>query len=182
MDKDSTVSDGLVGMPNVEITRINLIRLLGCGSRDLWVPGLVARAVQALASLNPIETIIEGGATGIDKCFQCASLSILGHQSTSFPISKSQWREQGSFAGGIRNQRMLDLGRPTHVMGLTIKPLDESTGTKDMLNRAAQAGLPLVYLCPAEPGQTLEEVVDLWIAEGCPFFMPAHSTEIPIEE
>lgn len=143
------------------------MRLLICGSRDLWVPALVTKVVASLANLTNIEEVIQGGAHGVDKAAHCASLTVLKRNSREF---RADWNTHGKAAGGIRNQRMLDEGKPTHVVGITVKNITESRGTQDMLSRSKDAGLSYVYLGVIND-LTLEQTIDEWVESGCPFFV-----------
>ena len=63
-------------------------------------------------------------------------------QILEFPADWSNGRS----GGPIRNQRMLDEGKPTLVIGFHDN-LEKSKGTKDMLNRSKKAKIPtLLYL------------------------------------
>jgi hypothetical protein len=56
----------------------------------------------------------------------------------------AQWTQQGRAAGPIRNQQMLDEGRPELVLAFHDN-LDESKGTKDMVTRARKAGITVLH-------------------------------------
>jgi hypothetical protein len=58
--------------------------------------------------------------------------------SLGFP---AQWTRYGRAAGPIRNQRMLDEGRPTMAYAFH-DDIANSRGTKDMLERLQQAKIP----------------------------------------
>lgn len=55
----------------------------------------------------------------------------------------ADWNRYGKAAGRIRNQQMLDEGKPDVVIAFVDKPLVESRGTNDMVSRAKKAGLPV---------------------------------------
>jgi hypothetical protein len=61
----------------------------------------------------------------------------LGIPVLSFP---ADWARFGRAAGPIRNQRMLDEGKPTLVLAFH-NNIVESKGTKDMVKRARKAGI-----------------------------------------
>jgi DNA-binding MurR/RpiR family transcriptional regulator len=55
----------------------------------------------------------------------------------------ADWEAYGKAAGPIRNQRMLDEGKPDLVIAFSDLPT--TSGTYDMIKRAKAAGIP-VYL------------------------------------
>lgn len=139
------------------------MRVLVCGDRD-WVDrlgyvdsdlGFIEALLFGLAALgdchkmdDPPLTIIEGGARGADQAaaewvrqFQPDCGCGCSVQLLSFP---PDWVKHGKAAGPIRNQQMLDEGRPDIVVALH-DDLIASKGTKDMVQRAKKAGIP-VYL------------------------------------
>lgn len=79
--------------------------------------------------------LIEGGARGVD--------SISGEWAADAGIGAmrytAKWDEHGKRAGLIRNQLMLDDGKPDMFVGWI---LDESPGSMDMLNRLRKAKIP----------------------------------------
>lgn len=85
-------------------------------------------------------TIISGMATGVDSvaadwaaCNWCQLLR--------FPISDEDWKIHGKKAGYLRNQRMLDEGKPDLVVAFP-----GGRGTTMMIKLAEKAGIPvLVY-------------------------------------
>lgn len=58
----------------------------------------------------------------------------------------ADWSRHGKAAGPIRNQQMLDEGKPDIVVAITDKPLEESRGTADMVRRAQAAGIRTYHL------------------------------------
>jgi hypothetical protein len=113
------------------------MRLLVCGSRtyDTWDWPLIA-VLEYLAHL-PEWTIIHGGAKGVDRQFgQLASIK--GAEVIEYP---ADWSAFGKAAGAMRNQQMLDEGKPDLVVAFIDKPLAESKGTADMVRRARSAGI-----------------------------------------
>jgi acyl-CoA synthetase (NDP forming) len=57
------------------------------------------------------------------------------HHVTSFPAN---WKKHGKSAGPIRNQLMLDVGKPDLVIAFP-----GGSGTADMIRRARKAGVPV---------------------------------------
>lgn len=122
------------------------MRVLVCGSRDFNDAGIINIVLDGLhcAATDPATgavhlTIIEGGAKGAD------SIAGLWATASSLPNLHfpAQWDVHGKAAGPIRNQQMLDEGKPTEVWAFINKPLAQSKGTYDMVTRAKKAGLPV---------------------------------------
>ena len=106
------------------------MRILVTGSRNLKDYTLVRDVLQ---DYDPT-FIIEGGATGADYLaylFRSAN-EIKG---CTYP---ADWETHGKAAGGIRNQQMLDEGKPDLVLAF---PLEYSIGTWDMVRRAEEVGI-----------------------------------------
>jgi len=108
------------------------MRLLVTGSRD-WTDR--QRVFDVLNRLRPT-VIIEGGARGLDTIVSQLAKS-WGIPIITFP---ADWRTYGKAAGSIRNQQMLDEGKPDYVVAF---PLPQSKGTWDMVRRARKAGLAI---------------------------------------
>lgn len=82
------------------------MRVLICGDRD-WTDDLFIRDM--LAGLpSPPEIVIQGEARGADTLGRKAA-EALGIPVLSFPAN---WNRYGRGAGPIRNQQMLDEGKP----------------------------------------------------------------------
>lgn len=82
-----------------------------------------------------LEVLIEGGAKGADELAgKWADENTVEHLTFL-----ADWNKHGKAAGFIRNQQMLDEGKPTLVVAF---PGGE--GTKDMIKRAKKAGI-VVY-------------------------------------
>ena len=110
------------------------MRVLVCGGRNysdkacLWY---------RLDSLGPpeVSAIISGMASGAD------SLAAEWAEKFGFPLHKfpADWNAHGKAAGPIRNQRMLDEGKPDLVLAFP-----GGRGTADMVRRAKSAGIRVV--------------------------------------
>lgn len=84
--------------------------------------------------------IIEGACRGADTMAANAGKS-LGHIIESYP---AEWEKYGKSAGHIRNQEMLDKGKPHFV--LVFHPdLKKFRGTADMVRRAQKVGLMTMH-------------------------------------
>ncbi len=109
------------------------MRVLVCGSRE-WADYAVIE--QRIKALPPGSVIIEGEARGADKSARQIA-EHLGLEVVPFP---ADWDRYGKEAGPIRNQQMLDEGKPDLVLAF---PVPDSVGTQDMIARAKKAGIPV---------------------------------------
>lgn len=105
-------------------------RVLVCGSRD-WTDKFVISYL-----LIFYDSVIHGGCRGADQLAGEAAAE-LGIPVQVFPAA---WDKYGKAAGPIRNQQMLDEGKPTKVVAFH-DDLENSKGTMDMIRRAHRAGI-----------------------------------------
>lgn len=108
------------------------MKLLVCGGRDYDDWDTVCDELTWLMGDHPIDLIIHGAAKGADSLaeeFAKAS----GIASRPFPAN---WKKHGRRAGPIRNQQMLDEGKPDLVVAFP-----GGRGTADMIARAKAAGI-----------------------------------------
>lgn len=89
--------------------------------------------------LPQIDSVVEGEARGAD------TLGCKWAESRNIPVKKfpADWTKYGKAAGPIRNQQMLDEGRPDIVVAFH-KDIGSSKGTLDMVVRANKAGIPVI--------------------------------------
>lgn len=119
------------------------MRVLVCGGRDYAEKAVVWHC---LDNIGPPEVseIISGMAPGAD------TLAADWARRFGFPLHKfpADWQKHGRAAGPIRNQRMLDEGKPDLVVAFP-----GGRGTADMVARARKAGVPVLDLAnrPATP-------------------------------
>lgn len=110
------------------------MRLLVCGGRSYDDRERLFAALDLAAAKCGMSTLIHGGARGADRLAgEWAAARRI--QETVYPAG---WTEFGRRAGPIRNQRMLDDGRPDGVVAFP-----GGAGTADMIRRANAAGLPV---------------------------------------
>lgn len=80
--------------------------------------------------------VIHGAARGADSI----AGKIAREQSVTEEAFPAQWEKHGKSAGPIRNQQMLDEGKPGLVLAFHDN-IEGSKGTKDMVARAKRAGI-----------------------------------------
>jgi hypothetical protein len=111
-------------------------RVLVCGGRDFNELGAVWGQLDAIHALDgPIAAIIQGGGKGAD--YLAASWADFnGVPDIDF---LADWHKHGRAAGPIRNQQMLDEGKPDLVVAFP-----GGRGTADMVRRAKVAGIRVI--------------------------------------
>lgn len=115
------------------------MKVLICGSRNWEDPGLMIDTIEEYIYSLPRHTIIiHGGARGADTLAGITAES-RGLEVREYPAN---WKEFGRRAGPIRNATMLAKEKPDLVVAFTLN-LAESRGTKDMVQRAIAAGIPV---------------------------------------
>ena len=119
-----------------------MTRLLVCGSRDFGEHGIVHAVLEGLTFAYDIECVMQGGANGADSAAEFWTVGRKLDTVTFF----ADWERYGPAAGPLRNQRMLDKGRPDLVVAFINKPLAESKGTKNMVGLARDAGVKTIVV------------------------------------
>lgn len=116
-------------------------RVLVCGGRDFADSSQIWGELDTLLrrARHDCMVVIQGGARGADQIARewCASRFV---KYENYP---AKWGEHGKAAGPIRNQRMLDAGRPELVLAF-----NGGRGTADMVRRAQAAGFPVRIVPP----------------------------------
>lgn len=112
-----------------------MTRVLVCGGRNFGDVALMDRVLKALLLERNFTAVIHGDARGADRLADLWArenrIEVL-----SFP---AQWRELGLAAGAIRNQRMLNEGKPDLVVAFP-----GGKGTDDMVKKARRAGVEVI--------------------------------------
>ena len=117
------------------------MRVLVCGGRDFATTSMAERdfvsntLTRLDAERGPFFTVIHGCAPGADSEARYWA-EMAGAREAPF---RADWRTYGRAAGPLRNQRMLDDGRP----GLVIA-FPGGRGTADMVRRARAAGVEVL--------------------------------------
>ena len=90
------------------------MRVLVCGGRDYTDYRAFVFAMRDVEREHgPFKTIIHGGAKGADWCAHLYATSANPREEIAFP---ADWKAHGRAAGPIRNQQMLDEGKPDLVV------------------------------------------------------------------
>lgn len=116
------------------------MKVLICGGRDFTDSGLMGSVLRPIMSAvgDPAEvTFILGAAPGADTLAERWA-EVFGARKRVFP---ADWAAHGKAAGPIRNQQMLDVGRPDIVVAFP-----GGRGTADMVRRAKAAGVKVVEI------------------------------------
>lgn len=126
------------------------MRVLICGGRDFndwdfFRDKIEEIALKRFPRMEPDEygnflykvKIISGGAKGADAlAMTWAAVNWSGYEEY-----KADWKKHGKAAGPIRNQQMLDEGKPELVIAFP-----GGRGTADMVGRAKKAGIEVIMI------------------------------------
>lgn len=112
---------------------------LVCGGRNYNDKKRAFQVLSALGSVFRIQAVIHGGAAGADTLAEEWAYNALV-RCTEYP---AEWNKYGLAAGHLRNQQMLDEGKPDLVIAFPGGP-----GTADMIRRAKREDF-LVIEVPA---------------------------------
>lgn len=112
-------------------------RILVCGGRDYTNKELVYKVLNAARLAHNIECIISGMAKGAD------TLGAMWAIENNIKLLKfpANWNKYQNRAGPIRNQQMLDEGKPNLVLAFS-----GGVGTKDMKKRAKNANVVVLSI------------------------------------
>jgi hypothetical protein len=111
------------------------MRLLVCGCRWLADQELVELEIwDELDGYTGAHTLIQGGSDGADALARNVFVF------DTFETWRADWQQHGKAAGPIRNQQMIDEGRPDRVLAFWD---GKSRGTLDCITRAVAAGIPV---------------------------------------
>lgn len=116
------------------------MRVLVCGGRDYSDWGRVQVVLNKLHEANIIDVVIEGGARGADRMAREWARLVAGADVETY---EAEWVHFGKMAGGIRNQRMLDEGKPDVVIAFP-----GGRGTANMVRQARKAGVEVIEIAP----------------------------------
>lgn len=110
---------------------------LVCGGRDYRDKECVWEALDFTCERlgRRPNLLIHGGAAGADEW---AALWA-AHRAVPARAFWAEWKRYGGAAGPLRNQRMLDEGKPRLVLAFP-----GGKGTADMVRRARKTGVPVI--------------------------------------
>lgn len=113
------------------------MRVLVCGGRDFMDRAWLFRELDALLSSRGVTIIISGCARGAD------TLGIEWAEARGIEVARfpADWNTHGRAAGPIRNQQMLEEGKPDLVVAFP-----GGGGTADMVRRTRAARIELMPL------------------------------------
>lgn len=122
----------------------NNVRLLVCGGRFFKDRDLLFVTLDAFMVSHEIEIVIEGEAPGADR------LAREWAEARGIPVDRyhAHWESFGRAAGPIRNQKMLDEGKPTYAFAFYDRPRHQSKGTADMVRKLKRAGITVEEIGP----------------------------------
>lgn len=109
-------------------------RVLVCGGRNYTDQAMLFGALDMEAESRRLWRVIQGGANGADKLARMWAYS----RKCEMENYPADWDKHGKAAGPIRNQQMIDEGKPTKVFAFA-----GGRGTADMVRRAKAAGIPV---------------------------------------
>lgn len=112
------------------------MRVIVCGGRDFRDRKAVFDALDRLHAKRGIGFLIQGCADGADY------LAWQWGEARGVPVGSypAEWDRYGKRAGAIRNQQMIDEGKPDGVVAFP-----GGRGTADMVRRAEAAGLKVWF-------------------------------------
>lgn len=122
------------------------MRILVCGGREYTGYEKLKRTlytfVDEAQSKKEEIVFIQGEAKGADFLCKLFVLDELAyHEGVKLESYPADWKQYGKAAGGIRNQQMLDEGKPDLVVAFP-----GGTGTADMVRRAKKAGVEAIEI------------------------------------
>lgn len=114
-------------------------RVLVCGGRDYTDRDHIWNTLCELdRTRGPFAVVIHGCATGVDSEAMIWAQTMPNRKHAPY---EADWHCHGRSAGPVRNQRMIDEGRPDLVIAFP-----GGKGTADMMRRAKAAGLEIIRI------------------------------------
>ena len=108
------------------------MRVIVCGGRDFSDEEFLFSKLDEFG----VTFLIEGGAKGADTlAWRWANRRLAPDQLMRF---EADWSRHGRAAGPMRNQLMIEQGKPDAVIAF-----EGGRGTADMIRRAQRAGIPV---------------------------------------
>ena len=110
------------------------MRILVCGGRYYRDPQTLNETLDAIHAEQPMTELIHGAARGADS-LAASWAARRGIPARAFP---ADWTRHGRAAGFIRNESMLDIGKPDLVVAFP-----GGTGTEHMIRFAEASQVPV---------------------------------------
>lgn len=120
------------------------MRVLVCGGRGFSDCQSVFDTLDNLARKEIVDCIIEGDAPGADRIAGAWAK----RRRVDLRLFPAEWQKHGKAAGPIRNQRMLEVGKPDLVVAFP-----GGSGTADMVRRARAADVEVIEVSARGVGQ-----------------------------
>lgn len=120
------------------------MKILVCGGRDYNDFARFWEVMDRLARKYGFVHIISGGAKGADRMAEAWARD----RAAMLSIYRADWSKLGRAAGPIRNQKMIDEGKPSLVVAFP-----GGAGTADMVSRAEKAGIEVLRVDHDRAGQ-----------------------------
>lgn len=115
------------------------MRILVCGGRDFDRGDVLERVLDEVHKNKEVTLVIQGCAKGADTLGWLWARK-KGIELWSF---RADWKHHGNAAGPLRNQKMIDEGKPELIVAF---PTKNSRGTWDMVRRAEKAGIKTIVV------------------------------------
>lgn len=111
------------------------MRILVCGSRN-WIN---RERIKEILEKYPHESvIIHGGCRGADQI----AGNVARELKMKEEVYNAEWGKYGRSAGPIRNQKMIDDGKPDLILAFH-EDMKSSKGTLDMVKRGSNHRIPV---------------------------------------
>jgi YspA, cpYpsA-related SLOG family len=110
-------------------------RVLVCGGRDFNDSDKLFEVLDQEHARNPFDLVITGGAKGADWWGHYWAIK----RGVPYKVFPADWMTYGEAAGPVRDQQIIDEGRPDVVIAFP-----GGTGTDEVINRAGLAEVPVV--------------------------------------
>jgi predicted Rossmann-fold nucleotide-binding protein len=111
------------------------MRVLVCGGREFTDRQLLNETLNRLRQERGVALVMAGGARGADSMAEWWARDV----GLPCDVYQADWAGLGRKAGPIRNQRMLDEGKPDLVVAFP-----GGRGTADMVRRGREAGVEVI--------------------------------------
>lgn len=130
------------------------MKVLVCGDRNYRRMDLIERELKKLPSDT---VIIHGAAPGADTLagFVADRIGLkVVNDGKGFP---ADWGRYGRGAGPVRNQQMLDEGKPDIILAFH-DDIEDSRGTKNMINKGVKAGKKVILIEKGVSREIISEI------------------------